>query len=202
MADFDNKSVLEALSVPVGDLIASVGRGIAQAQSAMDAASIAALRDVYEANEGLFHELQRIGYRPTWYHIPEAEGELQVALTVAGSKTEQPPGQGNPSKASAIKLYAAPVDAGYSSRFNFTLQATSRIKFRIVSVPPSTAAEAMQVVPALVGLSIADARSRLTLLRIEGEFPEDAPDEALVTTQTPEAGTLLGSGALVTVGIE
>jgi len=32
----------------------------------------------------LFRELQRIGYRPTWYHIPEAEGQIQVALSVAG----------------------------------------------------------------------------------------------------------------------
>ena len=42
-----NNNVLDALSVPLGDLIASIGRGVAEAQRALDTASIAALRDIY-----------------------------------------------------------------------------------------------------------------------------------------------------------
>jgi hypothetical protein len=197
MSTFDTKPLLDALSVPVGELIASVGRGIAEAQREMDAATIGALQQIYGTHEGLFLELQRIGYRPTWYHIPEAEGEIQVALTVTGQESTD---SGASAGASKIKLYAAPVDAGYASRFGFSLQASSRLKFRIVPVPPSTAADAMQVVPALVGLTLGEARARLALLGITGTLPQQTPDTAAVTSQTPAAGTLLPSGGVVTVG--
>lgn len=188
-----NNNVLDALSVPLGDLIAQVGRGVADAQRALDAASIAALRDIYESDEELFRELQRIGYRPTWYHIPEAEGEIQVALSVAGDTSTSAAG------APRVKLYAAPLDAGYTSRFSFNLEASSTVKFRIVPVPPSTAAEGMQVMPSLIGLSLGEARARLTLLGIAATLP-DAASSAVVITQTPAAGTLLATGDNATVG--
>src|SRR5687767_437353 len=189
-------NALEALSVPFGDLIASVGRGVADAQREMDAASFALLQEIYR-DEGPLRELQRIGYRPNWYHIPEVEGELQVALTVSGEETRQASSPGV-SRAAAIRLYATPVDAGYTSRFGFTIQATSKIKFRIVPVPPSSAAEAIQVMPALVGLTRAEAGARLALLAIGITLPAGA-DSAIVASQQPAPGTVLGLNTTVSV---
>jgi len=194
-----NDQLLEALSVPLGSLIASVGRGVAEAQRELDAASLAALRDIYESNEGFFSELQRIGYRPTWYHIPEAEGEIQVALTATGSAGA--PASLTAFSPSKVKLYAAPIDAGYASRFGFSLQASSRVKFRVVPVPPSNAAEALRVVPALVGLALGEAQARLSLLGVPADLPDAAPD-AVVKAQSPSPGTLLPSDGIVTVETE
>src|SRR4051812_31416696 len=87
MATFDTSPLLDALSAPVGELFAAVGRGVAEAQREMDAATLSALQEIYGRGDGFYGELQRIGYRPTWYHIPEAEGELQVALSLAGQET-------------------------------------------------------------------------------------------------------------------
>lgn len=188
--------VLDALSAPLGSLIASVGRGVADAQREMDAASLAAYREIYESNDGMLSELQRIGYKPTWYHIPEAESEIQVALTVSGSESSTTPST-SPSR-QKIKLYATPVDAGYASRFNFSLQAASRLKFKVVPIPPSNAAEALLVVPALVGLRLDEARARLTLLNVPATLPEGAP-ETVVTKQSPAAGTILPEGGHVVV---
>lgn len=203
MASFDTKPLLEALSCPIGELIAAVGHGVAEAQREMDHASLAALQEVYSRNDGLFGELQKIGYRPTWYHIPEAEGELQVALTISGQETTG--GSGSTPAAgtgrSKLKLYAAPVDAGYASRFGFSLNATSRVKFRIVPVPPSNAAEALQAMPALTGLPLGEARARLALLGIVATFPPNALDSAVVTRQEPAPGTMLSSNAGVSVGV-
>jgi hypothetical protein len=196
MPTFD-PGVLDALSAPLGELIASVGRGVADAQREMDLASIAAFLDVYERSEGLFLELQRIGYRPNWYHIPEAEGDIQVALTISGQQTRGP----SAGTAPPLKIYAAPVDAGYASRFGFTVQAASRVKFRIVPVPPSSAAEAVQVMPALEGLTRAEARARLAMLGIEAEVP-DGPDSALVSGQQPAPGSVLAAGAPVRIEID
>jgi hypothetical protein len=193
MATFDNANLLDALSAPLGALIAAVGSGVAEAQQAMDAASMAALQDIYSTNEGLYLELQRIGYRPTWYHIPEVDSELQVALTVAGQET-----RGGVDGAARLRIYAAPVDAGYASRYNFSLQASSRVKFRIVPVPPSTAAEAVQVVPALVGLTVDEAHARLLALGIPAQIPE-ASGASTVTAQEPAAGTILAPGQAVSL---
>lgn len=196
MATFETAPLLDALSAPLGALISAVGRGVAEAQREMDAASIAALQEIYASDEGLYLELQRIGYRPTWYHIPEVESELQIALTVTGQQTQG--GSGVPGS-SPVRLYAAPVDAGYASRYNFSLQASSRVRFRIVPVPPSTAVETTRIVPALVGLTLGEARERLLALDIPVTLPAAAPDTATVAGQTPGPGTTLPSGGTVTL---
>jgi hypothetical protein len=196
MATFQTAPLLDALSAPLGALIAAVGRGVAEAQREMDAASIAALQEIYASNQGLFLELQRIGYRPTWYHIPEVESDLQIALTVTGQETQ---GGAAATGSSPVRLYAAPVDAGYASRFNFSLQASSRVRFRIVPVPPSTAADTVRVVPALVGLTLGEARTRLLSLDIPATLPASTPDTATVSAQTPAPGTVLPSGGTVTL---
>ena len=186
MSTFETAPLLDALSAPLGALISAVGRGVADAQREMDAASIAAMQEIYASSEGLYLELQRIGYRPTWYHIPEMESDLQIALTVTGQQSQG--GSAAPG-ASPVRLYAAPVDAGYASRFNFSLQASSRVRFRIVPVPPSTAVETTRIVPALVGLTLGQARDRLLALDIPATLPPaTTPDTAVVTAQTPGPG--------------
>ena len=202
MATSDIKPLLEALSCPLGELIASVGRGVAEAQRELDHASLATLQDVYARGDGLFGKLQKIGYRPTWYHIPEAEGDLQIALTISGNEASGGAGTTPPAGAarSKVKLYATPVDAGYASRFGYTLNASSRVKFKIVPVPPSNAADALLAMPALTGLTLSEARARLSLLGITGTLPS-AADSAVVTSQQPAPGTLLGSNTPVTVGV-
>ena len=200
MATFDTKPLLDALSMPLGELIASVGRGVADAQREMDAGSLSALQEIYSRSDGLFLELQRIGYRPTWYHIPEVEGDLQIALTATSEETVggNPVSPARAPGAAKIKLYAAPVDAGYASRFGFTLQASSRVKFRIVPVPASSAAEMLQAVPALIGLTVGDARARLAQLNIAASIvPENVADSTEVKGQKPSGGALLPPGQSV-----
>lgn len=195
MPTFDAPQLLDALSTPVGDMISSIGKSVAVAQQQMDAASLSAWQQIYSENTDLFRELQRIGYRPTWYHIPEVEADLSLALTVSGTYAE---GQG--SGATSLQVFAAPVDAGYSSRFNYSLQAASRVRFKIVPVPPSTSADQLRVVPALVGLSLGEARARLSSLQVSFVDPT-AEDTAQVTAQSPAAGTILASGESVTLTV-
>src|SRR3954463_11770834 len=110
MAIFDATQIIDALSLPLGELIASVGRGVAEAQREMDAGSLNALQEIYSRGDGLYAELQRIGYRPTWYHIPEARGNPQITLTPVSEQASGSPGP--IPGASKNKLYAAPGDAG------------------------------------------------------------------------------------------
>lgn len=103
MSDNDPLKPLDALSAPLGELIAAVGRGVADAQQALDAAALAALQRIYsDADDATLAALRQIDYRPTFYAIPEVESEMSVAVTIA-SQTE------SSTRPGASRLYMAPV---------------------------------------------------------------------------------------------
>ncbi len=196
---------LDALSAPMGDLIASVGRGVAEAQQALDLGSLAALQSLYaDADDQTLALLREIDYRPTFYAIPEVTSELTVALTITGQSTTGSVGSGGaaaalpggaaaalPGGAAAARavslaagldatrprVYIAPVDAGYQNRYAFDLRATSSLKFKIVPVPPPSQTEALRVVPDLVGRSFTQVRTLLEVYRLAWAQPEPAPGD-------------------------
>jgi hypothetical protein len=196
MASFKtSQGISDVLAVPLGDLIAEVGRSVAEAQCAIDQQAIDNFRAVYDDSEAAFEALRSIGYEPTWYQIPEATAKIAIALTVSGSGSGQTTG-----KRSRIALYGAPVDAGYQTKFNYGIQGSSSLEFRIVPVPPPVAATRMRVAPNLVGRSLADARPRLEQLDIPCAVqPPDAGPTTKVARQSPEAGELLAPGAALSL---
>jgi hypothetical protein len=211
---------LDALSAPMGDLIASVGRGVAEAQQALDMGSLAALQALYaDADDQTLALLREIDYRPTFYAIPEVTSELTVALTITGqsssasSSSSTALASSSTSLATALdatrpRLYVAPVDAGYQNRYGFDLRATSSLKFKIVPVPPPSQAELLRVVPDLVGRTLAQTRTLLELYRIAWAQPEPAvgdpplPDPAdtdVVLTQSVTPGAFMRVGDVITL---
>lgn len=189
MPVFDEPQLLDALSTPVGDLLTSVASGVAAAQRDLDMNTLATYREVYGGTDPGMRELQRIGWRPTWYQIPEVEAEISIALTVTGSSETTGPAR--------MKAYAAPVDAGYSSRYNFELKAASRVRFKIVPVPEPATAERVQLVPALVGLRVEQAKDLLVALGLPASFPATALPTSVVTSQSPTAGALFDTSSIV-----
>jgi hypothetical protein len=199
MAPATNEQLLDALSAPIGDLIAEVGRSVAEAQQAMDARTIENVRALVEASDpdDPLRLLRQVGYQPTWYQIPEVTAELTVALTLTGSGSSAGGAGGRP------RLLAAPVDATYANRYGYELKAASIVKFRIVPVPPSPEAERLRVVPALVGLTFGQAKARLDELDVPWRLPEGLTppaDQAPVKTQAPPAGELLTGDSSVELG--
>ncbi|NOK21985.1 PASTA domain-containing protein [Corallococcus carmarthensis] len=194
MADSNDVPQLEALSAPLGALISAVGRGVAEAQRELDAATIEQIRELYASDEDLAVELQRIGYRPTWYHIPEAEAEIAVALSITSEERSE--------GRSRLKMYGAPLDASYTNRFAYSLTAQSRLKFRVVPVPPSPQAEALVVVPAVVGKTVAEARALLSAIGVPHRFPDGAADASLVTSASVGPGALLPRGTQLVLTVQ
>lgn len=198
----DPRQFLEALSAPFGDLLAAVGRGVADAQRALDAATLDQFREIYQdPDDESFRLLRLINYQPTWYSIPETTGELMVALTLSGSVEESP---ATPARSTLprLKLYAAPVDAGYTGKFGFSLQATSKVTFKIVPVPPSAIAEQLRIVPDLSGRTFQQASDLLAQLGIPSVLKTGEAQPAVtaqVKSFAPAAGTLLRPGESVTL---
>lgn len=151
----------ELLSNPLGDLISSIGKGVGEAQAALDAGSLSATLDIYrednaadrsEEEQRMVDLIREIGYQPTFYVIPETEVEAQISLTMTLNSSATPstiPISRSPT--SRYATIATPLNAGNVNRYNISSNAIAKLKFKIVPVPPPAAVTEMRVVPDLVG---------------------------------------------------
>jgi hypothetical protein len=200
----------EAMAVPLGGIIAAVGRGVAEAQAALDAASLAQTLAIHDAGDDAAQRLLReIGYRPTFYVLPETLCEVQVSLTVSGGEGTDRPARpdrlGIAPELSRPRSYATPVDAGFANRFAYQVQAAAKLSFKIVPVPPPSGADEARLVPAVASGSFEDARKLLAARDLGAEavdkdgasVPEEARATMAVKGQLPEAGEIVRAGETV-----
>lgn len=220
MAGEFGKLVSEVLASPLGDVIASVGEGVAAAQRALDEASLATTLEIYsEGGEPLLQLMREIGYRPTFYALPETVAEVNVSLqlsadggggprgsTAASVSPERPLARIAPS-ASRVRTYVTPVDAGFANRYNFTAAASAKLTFKIVPVPVPAGAEDVRRLPDLSGRTVAAARDALDALDLPPRFVDaqgrsrDPAASDIVTGTSPAANAVMRAGDEVTVTV-
>lgn len=128
---------MDPVAAPLGELIASIGLSVAGAQQTIDGRIIEHFGAIYDRNVAAFEPLRAIGYQPTWYQIAEASAKVTLVLTVTRSQSDA-----SASPQDVHGLRAAPVDAGYQSRFAYGRTLSSSLSFRIVPVPPPARAGA------------------------------------------------------------
>lgn len=200
------KLTRDIAAAPLGDLIASVGRGVAEAQAALDAGSMEQTLALQEAGDDITRLMRETGYRPTFYAIPETTGELSVALTVTGREGAPPAikagglpalprlaGLAGRSLAST-RVYAAPIDGSYRNSYGFTGNVGAKVTFRIVAVPPPSAADAVRVVPDISGQTVAEASRLLESFDLVLTVVPGMEADAVVAGQTPSPGAIAREG--------
>jgi hypothetical protein len=128
MADDPLENAVEIFSAPIEGIIASLGKGIADAQRALDLNSIAMQKQL-----DTDPELAPFGLQATWYQLPRVDLQLTLAMTVAEDQTV--------SQTPRFFLIAQPVSAAYQNHFNFDAKAASTINLSIVPVPPPRSAD-------------------------------------------------------------
>ncbi len=198
----------DALSTPIGKLISTIGINMADAQQELDASTIENLKMIYNEGDQTFEELRKIGYQPSWYQIPEVSAEINMALTVSGTSEEsgkRTSGRTLPRKG-RIQLYAIPVDATFTNKYGFEYQASSKIQFRVVPVPPSPTAEGIRVAPGLEELTLELAEQMLQNLNIEYRLHDKSPAEpdphSLIKTQSIAPGEIIYPGQPLILTLE
>jgi hypothetical protein len=118
----------EVLVRPLGEVLAKVGEGVAQAQRAMDLNSIATQTLI--DNDPVLSEY---GLQATWYHMPEVTLELKMSLAL---KRESKTDSAGKVRVSKLSLLAAPHNARVQNTLGLDVAGTSLVKARIVSIPP------------------------------------------------------------------
>lgn len=224
--DFEDL-VQNVLAAPLGEVIASVGRGVAEAQFALDQGSIAATLSLYmnddeETRDRALQALRDIGYRPTFYALPETTGEVRVSMNLgnAAQSSKSAPVPGNAAapaarlsaltarRASLAKAYVTPVDANYANRYNYSAEASAKITFKIVPVPAPDGGDELRAIPDLSGLTVAAALERLEQVGLRGEVVDRNGDAVepvnttvALTGQDPAPGALgrLGDEVLLII---
>lgn len=208
--------VQDVVASPLGDVIAEVGRGVAEAQHALDEGSLAAVLDIYaESDDAKLKLLQEIGYRPTFYALPETTGEVRIALRMgqgaAGAQGARPVKTTTPAvrvvpariglNTASSKIYGTPVDARYANQFGFSADISAKLTFRIVPVPAPDGADELRLVPDMnlrSPVSATDALDRLGLVPVFHDADGvviPSPDEALVVTaQEPATDSIARTG--------
>ncbi len=188
MANNPADETAAALAAPLSDLIAAVGRGLADAQQALDRRTIETLRSLHSGIDADMNVMRRLGYQPTWYRIPELEAEITASVSVSRRSQE----------VGGLEMYMSPVDATYSNSYDYNLQAASVIKFKVVPIPPPTSAD-LKVVPAILDKPEAEAKALLAELGVPFEVTNDG---AVVADVSPGPGELLAPGQAVTLKLK
>ncbi|GLS24365.1 PASTA domain-containing protein [Marinibactrum halimedae] len=199
------KKTTEVLSAPLGELIAAVGKGVAEAQEALDTQALETFRKLYLDDSELYAELKKVGYQPTWYRIPEADAEIKLVLTA--TETQASVGTGELTGKNPVGLNAMPIDATVANQYNFSLAASSSLKFKVVPVPPPASLEDQRVVPEVLGKTVDAATELLTannlslIIKNADELAVEDVGALKVVGQVPNSGALLSNGAQVQVTV-
>lgn len=241
----------DVVASPLGDVIASVGEGVAAAQQALDEASLARTLEIYrEGGTDAVALLRQVGYQPTFYALPETSCEVVVSLRIGGGDDQgasagasaganpggspggspvgrpaapQPAGRAPAAAAPAARFtgdvmarklqpartYVTPVDATFATRYSYQAQASARLTFKIVPVPPPDGLDRARVMPDLVGRDAATALLVLDMLGLKaavqdagGKAVEDVPAGAKVRSTTPAATTVMSTDVEVKVQLD
>lgn len=193
----------EIMAAPLGELISSIGKSVGEAQAALDAGSLAQTLEIYnsENKDEVLNMLKSIGYQPTFYVLPETEVEAQVSFAISSTSTNTPSLSNDISRS---KIYATPINAGNSNRFNLDINAMAKLKFKIVPVPPPDGVSTLRIVPSLKGKSIANAVQILNSIGLVYQLPDgftETSDEIIIT-QTPASGTYAPQGTTIELAVK
>jgi len=153
------------LDVPFPEMVFKLASAIAESQYKLDMASVDILKimgdktncPVYlpavklDAEGGLVNtedaeiETSMIGagFQPTFYQFAETMIEVQMSISVTTEDTSERKVKGTEYSYSYgpypryLSVRATPIDATYTSKYNFSQDGSSTIKTRLVPMPPN-----------------------------------------------------------------
>ena len=133
----------ELMQARLPDIVQQLGLAIAEAQQAMDRASIQTALLMSDPENGAVlgedgerKSLLELGFAPTFYQIQEANVEARVAFSMARSSEVSLSVGATVGGAYYFVMFAASVNASYTNKYSFEASGSSAISARISAIPP------------------------------------------------------------------
>ena len=173
--------------LPIPDLIEKTAKAIASAQYELDATSVKAatlLSETYVAfndQEGTPKErsLLELGFIPQFYHFSETEMEFKVTISVrveSGIDLGVELGAGTTEGSSLPVAFAGTISFDLHHKYEFDMEAVTRIKTTMRSVPPPQAfLDAIRVHSASGGGTLSASPSQPLVTDTDAPTPEPTP---------------------------
>jgi hypothetical protein len=179
----------DVISATLGSLISSIGASVGEAQAALDAGSLAQTLAIYdkENKDELITALRSIGYQPTFYVLPETEVEANISLAL--SISEQNSNMLPSNNILKAKIYATPINASNSNKYNLNIAASTKLKFKIVPVPAPSDVIDIRVVPNLIDKELSEALGLLDQTGFQYEIKSETKTGKIIS-QNPEGGAI------------
>lgn len=154
----------ELLNVPFGDMVYQLASSIANAQTKLDQNSIEILKlmgdkdkapvylpSLVVDDKGNFSDKEietsmiGAGFQPTFYQFAETIIEVKMAISLNYENTYENKVEGNKKSLSLrgrkVTVTSTPINATYTSKYNYSQEGASTIRTRLVPVPPNTIIE-------------------------------------------------------------
>lgn len=156
----------ELLNVPFPQMVYQLASAIARSQSLLDRESIEILKIMgnkelapvflpaikIEGGEVVEDEIETsmvgAGFQPTFYQFAETIIEVKMAITMSRETEYTSETKGEVKTTSTTSKWwnlsrktvvtTTPIDASYSSKYNYTQEGSSLIRTRLVPVPPNS----------------------------------------------------------------
>jgi len=184
----------DTMAAPLGNLIASIGEGVADAQAALDAGSLAQTLALYDDEDGdiMNKRLREIGYQPTFYTIPETKVKAKISLAMSQSGNSS---QIQSNRLSKVKMYATPINATNTNKYNLNVNASVELDFTIKPIPAPEGAE-LRRTPDLIGKTLDEAEEILGEFNLNYEITS-GDSATTITSQIPIKGSTTRLGSTV-----
>jgi hypothetical protein len=148
----------------MGDMIRQMAFAIADAQFQLDEASIQVARymsgepvSVDDGNGGTTEEkttvlfdgeelsMIELGFTPTFYQFVDTLIEVKIAIKITAEATSERKVKGTrfafSSNRNGFSISTTPVDATYTSKYNYSAEGSSLLRTKLVPVPPPSILE-------------------------------------------------------------
>lgn len=184
----------DTMAAPLGNLIASIGEGVADAQAALDAGSLAQTLALYDEEDGdiMNKRLREIGYQPTFYTIPETKVKAKISLAMSQSGNSS---QIQSNRLSKVKMYATPINATNTNKYNLNVNASVELDFTIKPIPAPEGAE-LRRTPDLIGKTLSEAEAVLGEFNLNYEITS-GDSATTIASQIPIKGSTTRLGNTV-----
>lgn len=203
-ASFQKELVDKCSSTPsiytdLSSVITELGRGVAQAQRALDQNSIDIQNEILQNDK-----LYGMGLQATWYVMPEVEFSMKIDYTVSEEKSVTGKPLGTPG------ISVAPSNATYSNLFKSSKKEESTIKLRIVPIPANDKFVTRRYMPDLSSLTtVGELKNKLEENNISTYklVPEDAvgwrdDTKIKVLSQSPIRNVILTMDCVPSINVK